>query len=64
MKNIICFFLFYLFLAYNVSFAVDIIVNEDEWPCKKSHINNPKTSDFWIVGYSLRVLSMSAIRRF
>ena len=47
MKNIICFFLFYLFLAYNVSFAVDIIVNEDEWPCKKSHVNNPKTSDFW-----------------
>jgi len=47
MKNIICFFLFYLFLAYNVSFAVDIIVNEDEWPCKKSHVNNLKTSDFW-----------------
>lgn len=50
MKNIICFFLFYLFLTYNLSLAVDIIVNEDEWPCKKSHVNNPNPSDFWPEG--------------
>ena len=47
MKNIIYFFLVYFFLTYNLSFAVDIVINEDEWPCKKSHVDNPKPSDFW-----------------
>ena len=47
MKNILYFFLFFLFFNSNFLFAIEIIINEEDWPCKLHHLEAPKQSDYW-----------------
>ena len=47
MKNILYTFLFFLFFNSNFLFATEIVINEDEWPCKVHHLEKPKQSDYW-----------------
>ena len=47
MKNILYSFLFFLFFNSNFLFATEIVINEDEWPCKVHHLEKPKQSDYW-----------------
>ena len=47
MKNKFYFFLFLLFFNYNLIFANQIVIEEDEWPCKLHHLEPPQQADFW-----------------
>ena len=47
MKNILYSFLFFLFFNSNFLFATEIIINEEDWPCKVHHLEAPKQSDYW-----------------
>ena len=47
MKNILYSFLFFLFFNSNFLFAIEIIINEEDWPCKIHHLEAPKQSDYW-----------------
>lgn len=47
MKNILYSFLFFLFFNSNFLFAIEIIINEEDWPCKLHHLEAPKQSDYW-----------------
>ena len=47
MKNILYSFLFFLFFNSNFLFAIEIIINEEDWPCKVHHLEAPKQSDYW-----------------
>ena len=47
MKNIFYSFLFFLLFSFNFSLSTEIIINEDEWPCKINHLKSPKQSDYW-----------------
>ena len=47
MKNILYSFLFFLFFNSNFLFAIEIIINEEDWPCKVHHLESPKQSDYW-----------------
>ena len=47
MKNIFYSFLFFIFFSFNFSLSTEIIINEDEWPCKINHLKPPKQSDYW-----------------
>ena len=47
MKNIFYSFLFFLLFSFNFSLSTEIIINEDEWPCKINHLKPPKQSDYW-----------------
>ena len=47
MKNILYSFLFFLFFNSNFLFAIEIIINEEDWPCKLHHLEPPKQSDYW-----------------
>ena len=47
MKNILYSFLFFLFFNSNFLFAIEIIIDEEDWPCKLHHLEAPKQSDYW-----------------
>ena len=47
MKNILYSFLFFLFFNSNFLFAIEIIIDEEDWPCKVHHLEAPKQSDYW-----------------
>ena len=47
MKNKFYFFLFLLFFNSNLIFANHIVIKENEWPCKLSHLEPPKQADYW-----------------
>tara|TARA_B100000315_G_scaffold140526_1_gene129600 strand:+ start:389 stop:982 length:594 start_codon:yes stop_codon:yes gene_type:complete len=47
MKNILYSFLFFLLFNSNFLFAAQIVIQEDEWPCKLHHLEPPKQSDYW-----------------
>ena len=47
MRNILYSFLFFLFFNSNFLFAIEIIINEEDWPCKLHHLEAPKQSDYW-----------------
>ena len=47
MKNKFYFFLFLLFFNSNLIFANQIVIKENEWPCKLSHLEPPKQIDYW-----------------
>ncbi len=47
MKNFFCYFIFFLLFSINISANTEIIINEDQWPCKLHHLEPPKQSDYW-----------------
>ena len=47
MENKFYFFLFLLCFNYNLILANQIVIKENEWPCKLSHLEPPKQTDFW-----------------
>ena len=47
MLRIFLLILFFLFISIKISFSKDIVINEDEWPCKVHHLEAPKQTDFW-----------------
>ena len=47
MKNKFYFFLFILFFNYNSLYANQIVIEEDEWPCRLHHLEPPKQTDYW-----------------
>ena len=47
MLRIFLLILFFLFISIKFSFSKDIVINEDEWPCKLHHLEAPKQTDFW-----------------
>ena len=48
MKKIFYFFVFFLFLNFNLLIATEIVIDEDEWPCKLHHLKQPKQTDYWL----------------
>ena len=48
MKNKFYFFLFLLFFNSNLIFANQIVIKENEWPCKLRHLEPPKQTDYWL----------------
>ena len=46
MKNKFYFFLFLLFFNSNLIFANQIVIKENEWPCKLHHLEPPKQTDY------------------
>ena len=47
MKNKFYFFLFLLFFNSNLIVANQIVIKENEWPCKLIHLEPPKQTDYW-----------------
>ena len=47
MKNKFYFFLFVLFFKSHLLYGNQIVIEEDQWPCKISHLTPPKQSEFW-----------------
>ena len=47
MKNFFCYFIFFLLFSINISANTEIIINEDQWPCKLHNLEPPKQSDYW-----------------
>ena len=47
MKNFFYSFIFFLFLSFNLLISAEIIIEEDEWPCKLHHLEPPKQTDYW-----------------
>tara|TARA_B100001179_G_scaffold43269_1_gene28576 strand:- start:129 stop:722 length:594 start_codon:yes stop_codon:yes gene_type:complete len=47
MKKKFYFFLFILFFNYNSLYANQIVIEEDEWPCRLHHLEPPKQTDYW-----------------
>ena len=48
MKKIFYFFVFFLFLNFNLLIATEIVIDEDQWPCKLHHLKPPKQTDYWL----------------
>ena len=47
MRNILYSFLFFLLFNSNFLLAAQIVIKEEEWPCKLHHLEPPKQSDYW-----------------
>ena len=47
MKNFFYSFIFFLFLNFNFLSATEIVIDQDEWPCKPHHLEPPKQIDYW-----------------
>jgi len=47
MKSKFYFFLFLLFFNSNLIVANQIVIKENEWPCKLIHLEPPKQTDYW-----------------
>ena len=47
MKNFFCYFIFFLLFSINISANTEIVINENQWPCKLHHLEPPKQSDYW-----------------
>ena len=41
------FFLFISFFYFNSLFANQIVIKEEQWPCKSHHLESPKQTDYW-----------------
>ena len=40
-------FVFFLFLNFNLLISAEIIIEQNEWPCKLHHLKPPKQTDYW-----------------
>ena len=40
-------FIFFLFFNFNFLIATEIVIDENEWPCKLHHLKPPKQTDYW-----------------
>ena len=40
-------FVFFLFLNFNLLISAEIVIDQDEWPCKLHHLEPPKQTDYW-----------------
>ena len=47
MKNFFCYFIFFFLFSINISANTEIVINENQWPCKLHHLEPPKQSDYW-----------------
>ena len=47
MKNFFYYFIFLFFFNSNFLLATEIVIDEDEWPCKPHHLKAPKQKDYW-----------------
>ena len=47
MKNFFYSFVFFLFLNFNLLISAEIVIDQNEWPCKLHHLEPPKQTDYW-----------------
>ena len=40
-------FVFFLFLSFSLLISAEIVIDQDEWPCKLHHLEPPKQTDYW-----------------
>lgn len=47
MKNKFYFLLFFIFFLPAYLFGTEIVINQEDWPCKLIHLEKPNTTYYW-----------------